>query len=419
MTAVLEILVRVCGLLALALGIRIVVDAWLEVPYSVLLILVGMVISLLRVDVGIQLSSDVIMGLVLPTILFNGVVELDRTVLRENLTVPLVLVGLGIPLAVVLLGSIIDVAFELSIGVSLLLAAILVPTDPVAIISLFEELDAPERLIVVIDSESLFNDGVAIVLVNLLLALVAGQSGPMSGFEIVEIVVEDLLVVGLGGFLIGGILGYGATQFVHRLPERMAILLVTVLLAYGSYVLAESVGASGILATVGAGAFVDLAIEDGIGRDALEFVRDIWEGGAFLLSTVVYVLIGTQVPIASLARYLPAALFVAALVLLVRAVVVYVLVGAVNETVSSPLPRSYQHVLVWGGLHTVVPIALALGLPLWVPHREFIQAVVFGVAILGALVQGTLLPFILRATGVRNRAAGVIQPGPRRDGERP
>ncbi len=191
------------------------------------------------------------------------------------------------------------------------------------------------------------------------------------------------------------------------------------LVAYGSYVLAESVGVSGILATVGAGAFVELDADDGIGRDALEFVRDIWAGGAFLLSTVVYVLIGVQVPIDTLTVYLPAALLVAAFVLLVRAVVVYVLVGAVNEIVSKPLPRSYQHVLVSGGLHTVVPIALALGLPPWVPHREFVQAIVFGVAIIGALVQGTLLPSILRAIGLGEREAGVAGPSSRRSGDSP
>ncbi|ELZ24480.1 sodium/hydrogen exchanger [Haloterrigena salina JCM 13891] len=419
MATVFEVLVRVCALFALALGVRVVVDAWLDVPYSVLLIVVGVVISVLRIDVGIRLSADVIVGLVLPPILFNGVIGLDRTALRENLAVPLVLVALGIPLAVALLGSIVEVAFGLSIGVSLLLAAILVPTDPVAVLSLFSELDAPEQLTVVVEGESLFNDGVAVVIVNVLLALLAEQSGPMSGFETAEIVVRDLFAVGLGGFLLGSGLGYGATRFVHRLPERMAVLLVTVLLAYGSYVVAESVGVSGILATVGAGAFVDLAVTNGTDRGTVEFVRDIWEGGAFLLSTIVYVLIGTQVPIDSLAKYLPAALLVTALVLLVRATVVYVLVGAVNLTVSRPFPRDYQHVLVWGGLHTVVPVALALGLPSWVPHREFVQAVVFGVAIVGALVQGTLLPYLLRATGLQHRVVGPDRQTARRDVERP
>ncbi len=402
MSAALELLYRVLSLLVLALAVRIVVDAWLEVPYSILLILVGVAISTLRIDVGLRLSNEVIVTLVLPVVLFNGVLELDRAALRENVAVPIVLVVVGVPLSVALLGSVGTVAFGLPILVSLLFAAIVVPTDPVAVLSLFEELDVPEQLSVVIDGESLFNDGVAIVIVNVLLAIAAEQANPTDGLEIAGEFVADVLVVGVGGFLVGCFLGYGAARIVRQIPERMAVLLVTVLTAYGSFVLAEHVvGASGILATVGAGLFVEPTVDgDAVDGDTFVFVRDTWEGGAFLLSTLVYVLIGAQVPTASLIEHMGAILVAAVLVLLVRAVIVYGLVGAVNATATRPFPCSYQHVLVWGGLHTVVPIALALGLPAWVAHREFVQAMVFGVAIVGALVQGFLMPSVLRAAGI-------------------
>ncbi len=410
MSAALEFLYRVLALLTLALAIRLVVDVWLEIPYSILLILVGVVISILPIGVGLRLSHDVIMTLVLPLILFNGAIELNRRVLRENIVVPLVLVVVGIPLAVALLGAVTAVAFGLPVLISLLLAGIVVPTDPIAVLSLFEELDAPERLSVIIDSESLFNDGVAVVIVNVLLVLIAERPTPTGGSEIASAVVVDLAVVGVGGFLIGGVLGYTATQFIRRVPERMAILLSTVLVAYGSYVIATSVvGVSGILATVGAGLFVETTASEGIeiDPDTLEFVRDTWEGGAFLLSTLVYVLIGAQVPIASLVRRLEYILVATVLVLLIRAVVVYSLVGSMNVIATTKTPKSYQHMLVWGGLHTVVPIALALGLPAGLAYREFIQTVVFGVAITGALVQGLLMPTVLRVTGIRKRASQV------------
>ena len=410
MSAALEFLYRVLALLVLALAIRVVVDVWLEIPYSILLILVGVGISILPIDVGLRLSHDVIMSLVLPLILFNGAIELNRRVLRENIVVPLVLVVVGIPLAVALLGAATAAVFGLPVLIALLLAGIVVPTDPVAVLSLFEEIDAPERLSVIIDSESLFNDGVAVVIVNVLLVLIAERPTPTGGSEIATTVVIDLIVVGVGGFLIGAVLGYTATQFIRRVPERMAILLSTVLVAYGSYVLATSVvGVSGILATVGAGLFIETTASEGIeiDPDILEFVRDTWEGGAFLISTLVYVLIGAQVPIDSLVRRLEYILVAAVLVLLVRAVVVYSLVGTMNAIATTKTPGSYQHMLVWGGLHTVVPIALTLGLPAGLPRREFIQAVVFGVAITGALVQGLLMPTVLRVTGIRERASRV------------
>ncbi|QLG49345.1 cation:proton antiporter [Natrinema halophilum] len=410
MSATLQLVLRVLWLLGLALVVRVAVDTWLDVPYSVLLILVGVVISVLHVDVGLRLSNEVVMTLVLPPVLFNGVIELNRTALRENLAVPLVLVVLGIPLAVVLLGTVSTVAFGLPILSSFLFAAIVVPTDPIAVLSLFEEVDVPEQLSVMIDSESLFNDGVAIVIVNVLTSIAAEQSHPTISLEFAGTVVQDFLVISAVGFLVGSVCGYGTTLFVRRVPERMAILLATILTAYGSYVLAEHViGVSGILATVGAGLYVEtIADEESvIDHHALEFVRDTWDGGAFLLSTLVYVLIGAQVPISDLVGHRWAILVAAALVLLVRAVVVYGLVGVVNVTATKNVPNSYQHVLVWGGLHTVVPIALALGLPPWIPHREFIQTVVFGVAITGAVVQGLLLPSVLRIIGIRDRASRV------------
>ncbi|SDC34065.1 sodium:proton antiporter [Natrinema hispanicum] len=410
MSAALEFLYRVLGLLALALAIRVVVDVWLEIPYSILLILVGVGISIHPIEIGLRLSHDVIMSLVLPLILFNGAIELNRRLLHDNIVVPLVLVVVGIPLAVALLGAATAAVFGLPVLIALLLAGIVVPTDPIAVLSLFEEIDAPERLSVIIDSESLFNDGVAVVIVNVLLVLIAERPTLTGSSEIATTVVLDLFVVGVGGFLIGAVLGYTATQFMRRVPERMAILLSTVLVAYGSYVLATSVvGVSGILATVGAGLFVETTPSEGIkiDPDILEFVRDTWEGGAFLLSTLVYVLIGAQVPIDSLVRRLEYILVAAVLVLLVRAVVVYSLVGIMNVIATPKTPPSYQHMLVWGGLHTVVPIALALGLPAGLPRRDFIQAVVFGVAVTGALVQGLLMPTVLRVTGIRERASRV------------
>ena len=143
MSAALALLHRVLALLALALAIRIVVDMWLEIPYSILLILVGVAISIYPIEIGLELSHDVIMSLVLPPVLFNGAIELNRRVLRENMVVPLVLVVVGIPLAVALLGAATAAVFGLPVLISLLLAAVVVPTDPIAVLSLFEEIDAP------------------------------------------------------------------------------------------------------------------------------------------------------------------------------------------------------------------------------------------------------------------------------------
>lgn len=408
MATVPAVLLWILPILLVALAVRIVVDVWLDVPYSVLLVLVGVAISALPVDVGIRLSQDVLMAIVLPIILFNGASELNRGVLRENAIVPLALIVLGVPLTVALLGAAGTVAFGLPLLVSLLFAVIVAPTDPVAVMSLFEEIEAPRRLTVIVEAESLFNDGVAVTIYAVVLSLLAEGSGTGIDRSLAWAAVGELVTVAVGGFLAGAAIGYGATALIRRVHERMVIVLVTVLAAYGSYVVAEiALGASGILATVGAGLFVATSDEAG-GTDRFEpFTRDAWEAGSFLLSTLVYVLIGAQVPIGGLLDRLGVVILAAVIVLVVRAVVVHVLIGAANEVAAEPIPIGYQYVLVWGGLHTVVPVALALGLPGWVPHDEFIRTVVFGVAVFGALVQGSLLPYLLRIVGVRERPSWV------------
>lgn len=397
--------------LTLALGIRILVDRVLDVPYSVLLIVAGVAISVLPIELGIRLSEDVLMAVVLPAILFEGAAALNHAVLRENWGIPFLLIVLGIPLAVGLLGIASTVLFGLPLLVSLVLAAIIVPTDPVAVLSLFEEIEAPAHLTTIIESESLFNDGVSVTIFAVLLSLLADGATLGSELPIADLVGE-LLLVGIGGFLVGGALGYAARRVARWIRERMTVLLVTLLVAYGSYLLAEVVlGVSGILATVGAGLFIETTNDEtGLDRQTTTFVRDAWEASAFLLTTFVYVLIGAQVPFSSVIQHAPAVLVTAVLVLLVRAVVVTVTISAANLVVTNRVPIGYQYILVWGGLHTVVPVALVLGLPGWVPYREFMEAVVFGVAIVGAIGQGSVFPYVLRIAGIRDRPSWVDSP---------
>ncbi|WP_394347935.1 cation:proton antiporter domain-containing protein [Halorussus salinisoli] len=131
-----------------------------------------------------------------------------------------------------------------------------------------------------------------------------------------------------------------------------------------------------------------------------EFVRSVWDTAAFLVSTLIYVLVGAQVRPAALTRSLGLVALAAVLVVVVRAIAVYAVVGALNATTDEGVPYSYQHVMVWGGLHTVVPVALVLSLPENVPFRHDLRVMVFGIAVLGTVVQGLLMPFVLHKTGV-------------------
>lgn len=398
-------LATLLGIFALALVVRLLVSGAENVSYSVMLVLAGFGVSLAGVQPPLVLSHDVIVMVLLPTLLFRGAVELDHEHLEANLLVPVALVVVGLPLTVGLLGAIGVPAFGFPPAIALLFAAMIVPTDPAAVLSLFEELDAPERLSVIVDAESLFNDGVAVVVFGVVLELVrtdrAGRVEELLSAGTALDLATDFVVVGVGGLVVGAVAGYLAYRASCYVTDQMATVLFTAVLAYGSFLLAERVlGVSGILATVGSGLAMGLAGESFTARsDHGDFVRSVWDAAGFLTSTLVYVLVGAQIHPTALASSLGLVVLAAVLVVAVRGVAVYGVVGGLNAVTDEGVPRSFQHVMVWGGLHTVVPVALVLSLPPNVPFRDDLRVMVFGIAVLGTVVQGLLMPFVLRRTG--------------------
>jgi CPA1 family monovalent cation:H+ antiporter len=179
----------------------------------------------------------------------------------------------------------------------------------------------------------------------------------------------------------------------------MAILLLTVLVAYGSFLVAEHyLHLSGVLATVGAGLFLG-SEEDIRPRQALGgLVQDVWDTMGWLVTTALYILIGSSVNPIEFMEHARLVAIAAVLVVLVRAVTIYPLVLGSNWVLDRPVPLRYQHIMVWGGLHTVVPVALVLSLPEGFPQRATLETMVFSVAIASIVIQGLLMPKMLDLT---------------------
>jgi CPA1 family monovalent cation:H+ antiporter len=409
MSELTTLLISVLGILLLAFAVRVTVRNVRDLAYATALVGVGLAVSVLGVDPGIDLSHDLILLVLLPALIFEGTVELDLRELWSDLPVVLALTVVGLPVSVVVLGWIGQLAFGFPLIIALLFASIILPTDPAAILALFDAFDAPERLAVTMEGESLFNDGVAIVIFSALFEAFTTASEdpdqPLGGLATAGELASlglDIAVVGGGGILVGAAVGYLAHQTVRRIEDRMADVLLTVIVAYGSFVLAEHyLGLSGVLAVVGAGLSVGAHGEihpEGSGRR--EIIESTWAVAAFFVSTLLYVLIGAAVDVGDVLRHADLVVLALVLVVGVRALVTYPLVSVVNRFIENPVPGYCQNIFVLGGLHTVVPVALVLSLPDGMPHVEEIRTMVFGVAVVGILVQGTLMPIALRVSGL-------------------
>jgi CPA1 family monovalent cation:H+ antiporter len=402
----LSTLLLVFGVAAVA---RYVAAARPWLPYTIVLVLAGVSVAALGIDLQIELTHDLILFVIIPTILFFGALQLDIEIFRQHLPWIALLVVVGLPAAVGLMGFVTWSLLPFPLIIALILASMLYPLDPVAVLSVFKEMDADERLVGIIEGETLFDDGVAVVLFSTFLALF--QDGHRTDEELLAFLTPgqpgtigiDLVVVSIGGLLVGAAAGYVVYRLRrHAVDDHLTGLLLTILAAYGSMLLAEHyLHVSGVLATVTAGIVVGVTddsahISDEIGG----FIESVWDEGEFLANTIVYLLIGSQVHITHFIQHADLIVFGTIIVLLARAVVVYALTVVANRLLADPIPLDYQHVLVWGALHTVIPIALVLGLPADIPYHEALRTTVFGVAIVSIVIQGLLLPDVLNATGV-------------------
>ena len=292
--------------------------------------------------------------MLLPPLLFEGAATTDFESLRENLLTILALAVPGLALSVILLGAIDQYVLGLPLILALLFGAMILPTDPVSVLALFEEVGAPERLSTLVEGESLINDGV--VVFSTLLTLVTGTSGTVTAADLLEVerltsVTLEIAVTSLGGLLVGIAAGYAVYRVMVDLDKHMTETVLTIIAAYGSFLLAEHyLHVSGVIATVVAGLFIgNRGTEYAMSPRTKISIFNTLSTGAFIVNTFIFLAIGINTPVAALAANAPVIVAAIALVLAIRIAIVYPIAAVVNRRKRREVSRSYQHVMVWGG----------------------------------------------------------------------
>ena len=248
------------------------------------------------------------------------------------------------------------------------------------------------------EGESLFNDGTAIVIFDLMLAIVlTGQFNAMTAFG-------DFVRVVAGGILVGLAVGWLTSRVIAAVDDYLIETTLTTVAAFGSYLAGEQLHFSGVLAVVAAGLVIGNLGPRGMGPTTRIVLFNFWEYVAFLANSFVFLLIGLQVSIPTLVANWQVVLWAIAAALVARAVVIYGL-GWVNNRVFDPIPRDWLHVMNWGGLRGAIALALALSLPAAVgSDRETVQVMAFGVVLFTLLVQSTTMGMLLRKLGIITRS---------------
>jgi Na+:H+ antiporter len=388
--------------LLIAASVIAVIAARLRIPYTVALVLGGLALSALQLPIlqnvtGQRpdwLAPDVALIIFLPPLLFEGSVKIELQQLRKNAIPILLLAVVGILVATLITGYVVHQWLGLPILVALLFGSIISATDPISVLSVFKDMAVTKRLSIIVEGESLFNDGTAAVLFGVLLAgLSTGKLSIGSG-------VRNFLVVTLGGAAVGLGLGYLASKITQQIDEPRIEITLTTILAYTSYLTANSLHLSGVIATVAAGLTIgNFGARVGMSPRTRVAMWSFWEYFSFVINSIVFLLIGLEVHITEILRVWPATLLAIAAVLLGRAFSVYI-ISPVNNVFSEKIPARWQHVLVWGGMHGALSLALALSLSPAFPYRDQILAMTFGAVSFTIIVQGLTIKPLLRFLGI-------------------
>lgn len=374
----------------------------LYVPYTVALVIVGLLLTS-QSQIEIELTPELILALFVPPLVFEAAFHLSLNELRRSLGAILLLAVPGVILTMGIVGGIVSWGTGLALPVALTFGALIAATDPVAIVSMFRDLGAPKRLRVLMEGESLLNDGTALVLFNLMLAVVATGSFNLA------VSILDFVRISVGGILVGLFLGWLISRLISRIDDYLIETTLTTVLAFGSYLLADQLHFSGVLAVVSAGLVCGNLGPQGMSPTTRIILFNFWEYLAFLVNSLVFLLIGLEVDIPALASAWQPILWAVGGVLLARVVVVYgmsLLAGRLGEPVS----MRWQHVLAWGGLRGAISLALALSLPAsFGGERVLIRTMAFGVVLFTLLVQATTMRPFVRRLGIVTRLPQLVE----------
>lgn len=379
------------SLLLIASLVAIVVSR-LRLPYTVALVLVGLAVGLTGGFSGVRLTRDLILLVFLPPLLFEGAVNMHIEELRRRRYQVAVLAVLGTLISAFFVAVPLVLVPGMPVHSAVLLAVMLAPTDPVSVLAVLKDTGITGGLRTLLEGESVFNDALGIVLYGIALEwALPKENSHLNLWHGLGQLGQEVAI----GVAAGVLVGLVAHRLMSAMTDHLVEITLSVVTAYGAFLLADWLSGSGVIATATAGLLIgnygkSRAMSDQSRASMLEF----WEVIAFLTNSAIFLLIGLRFRSSDLidGRTLVAVGIAIVGIFAGRAVIAFGLLQpfktADRMASSSSIPKRWMPAIFWGGLRGSIPIALVLGLT--DPNVGDVDAlgVIFGVVVFSVVVQG-------------------------------
>ena len=375
-----------------------------KIPYTMILVGIGITISILDFTghgipniSGFKVDPKLILYFVIPPLIFEAMMRVDREHFKTVRISSLALATVGVGLATFIGGVLLSYVAGLPTIVAFAFAALIAPTDAAIVIEVFKRVKVPIQLATLMESEASFNDAAGVIIFSSIMAIALSQGSLLSSGT-TEIDVNILEAVGkfalvfFGGSAVGIGLAIGS-QFLHKLLEEpFSETALSVAVLFGSVVIANSLGFSGLVAAATAGLWFGVIMRkpEIISENVRKYTTNFWEMIAFFANSVAFLYLGLSMDMIRIGQNLPLIILAIVIVLAARAASTYPILTAANRFTKEKIPRKWMNVVMIGGMRGALSVALVATLP-ESEFKEILKSITFGVVLSSLIIQYPLL----------------------------
>lgn len=367
---------------------------WIDVPYTVALVFVGLIISMTGLASEIKISREIIFTAILPPLIFYGAFHMNIEQLKADWKSIILLAIPGVLISTLITGFLIHWFWNISLAYGLLFGALITPTDPISVLAILKKVNAPNRLRIILEGESLFNDGTGIVLFT----LISGIIWSKNIFTFQESLLNFTIIV-LGSSLLGIGLGYLGHKILGKINDHLIEVTLTIIIAFGTPIIAEIMHLSGIIAVVFSGLIIgNYGRQFSMSTKTRETVETFWEVVDFLINSLIFLAIGIELQVITLhelKNFSSPIIYGIIAILLTRAFIIYPFIFFQKIFKKESIPWAWTHTLFWGGLRGSIPIALAVGLEDF-EYRDLFLTSTFAIVLFSLLFQGFTMKSLIK-----------------------